>query len=133
MKYLFTCKKLVRNFIPHIMTTQGCIVDAITLEHSAHVDALKQKLQEEALEVASAQNIDEIIEEIADVQEIIDTLISKLGIDRQLLKNVKDHKASTKGSFSDGCYLKSVVIADTLPLVQKFLENPAKYPAVSME
>jgi predicted house-cleaning noncanonical NTP pyrophosphatase (MazG superfamily) len=73
MKYLFRCEKLVRDRIPELMIQQGSLICVETLNHKAHVIALKNKLKEEVLEICEAQTRQELIEEIADLSEVLGT------------------------------------------------------------
>ncbi len=128
MKYIFQCEKLVRDRIPDLMAEPGSTLIVETLNHKAHINALKKKLCEEADEVALATTREEIIEEIADVQEVLDALILKMAIDRNELETIKRTKSFKKGGFDRGLYLKQVETPIESTIAQRFLKDHVKYP-----
>ncbi len=94
--------KLVRDRIPEIMRQQGKapVIEQISGERLRL--ALKDKLVEEAEELRRA---DDITEELADVQEVIEALIEAYGLDKERLEAVKTNKRSMRGDFSEGQFL----------------------------
>jgi len=96
--------KLVRDLIPDIIQASGRTPSTTTVSGQDLVQALKDKLLEEAQEVFDAP-ADKVIEEIADVQEVIAALISLLKIDEQELKQVQLTKREERGSFTMGIVL----------------------------
>ena len=128
MKYLFQCEKLVRDRIPDLMADEHSTLIVETLDHKAHICALKKKLKEEADEVAQAATREEVIEEIADLKEVIDALILKMAIDRHEIEEIKRKKNLRNGGFDRGLYLKAVKTPIESAIAQRFLKNQAKYP-----
>jgi len=94
--------KLVRDRIPEIMRQQGKapVIEQISGERLRL--ALKDKLVEEAEELRRA---DDITEELADVQEVIEALIEAYGLDKERLEAVKTNKRLMRGDFSEGQFL----------------------------
>lgn len=94
--------KLVRDMIPEIMRQQGKapVIEQISGERLRL--ALKNKLVEEAEELRRA---DDITEELADVQEVIEALIEAYGLDKERLEAVKTNKRLMRGDFSEGQFL----------------------------
>jgi predicted house-cleaning noncanonical NTP pyrophosphatase (MazG superfamily) len=128
MKYLFQCEKLVRDRIPDLMADENSTLIVETLDHKAHICALKKKLVEEADEVAQASTREEIIEEIADVKEVLDALILKMAIDRKEVDEIKRKKNLRNGGFDRGLYLKAVETPAWSAIAQRFLKDQLKYP-----
>lgn len=128
MKYIFQCEKLVRDRIPDLMAEPGSTLVVETLDHKAHINALKSKLKEEADEVARATTREEIIEEIADVKEVLDALILKMAIDRKEIEEIKRKKSFRNGGFDRGLYLKTVETSIESSIAQHFLKDHGKYP-----
>ncbi|OYW90712.1 MAG: hypothetical protein B7Z13_14260 [Caulobacterales bacterium 32-67-6] len=75
----FRVEKLIRDGLPQMMRDQGLSVFCHRLDDAAFLTALKAKLLEEAQEVASA-GPDDLVEELADVLEVIATLIAAAGL-----------------------------------------------------
>ncbi len=96
--------KLVRDRIPEIIRQQGRdpVVEYISGERLRQ--ALKDKLVEEASELREAEDI---VEELADVQEVLDALIEAYGLDRGALELARADKKAKRGGFSEGLYLIS--------------------------
>ena len=66
--------KLVRDRIPDLLRKKGIKYETCTLSTEEYRQALRQKLMEEAQEVAEASEVN-LVEEIADLFEVIDALI----------------------------------------------------------
>lgn len=130
MKYIFRCEKLIRDHIPELMSQPDTILDVVTLDHAAHVEALKKKLQEEALEVVLASTKMEVMEEIADVKEVLDALMKKLDISPDELEEIKLAKNTKKGGFNKGVYLKTMTLPKDSDIAKRFLKEPHKYPRI---
>lgn len=132
MKYIFRCEKLVRDRIPELMAQSSTIVEVETLNHKAHITALKEKLIEEAQEVIGAASRDEVIEEIADLKEVIDALMLKLSIKSSEIDEIKRKKSLRNGGFDRGLFLKSVETPCDSDIAAWFLQDPKKYPRVTL-
>lgn len=128
MNYIFRLEKLVRDRIPEIMAETGNAVEVLTLDHKAHINALKEKLKEEVEEVFRAKSREEIIEEIADVAEVLDALALKLSIRKSEIEEKKRNKSIKKGGFDRGIFVKTVELPSDSLLAMRFLEEPGKYP-----
>lgn len=91
--------KLVRDRIPEIVGQSGNECEYVILSDAEYRQALRQKLVEEAGEVAEAQGED-LVAELADLYEVIDALMASYGIagDRVLQEQVKRREA--RGGFS---------------------------------
>jgi predicted house-cleaning noncanonical NTP pyrophosphatase (MazG superfamily) len=67
----FSCNKLVRDKVPERISKQGGVLYYKLLSHGDFQKALEEKLIEEYEELYHAQNKNEIIEESADLLEIL--------------------------------------------------------------
>lgn len=133
MNYTFRLEKLVRDRIPELMSEPGNVLDVLTLDHKAHIRALKEKLREEVEEVFNAQTRDQVIEEIADVAEVLDALALKLSIKKSEIEATKRAKSMRKGGFDRGIFVKTVQIPSDSSLALRFLEEPSKYPLLNKD
>jgi predicted house-cleaning noncanonical NTP pyrophosphatase (MazG superfamily) len=93
--------KLVRDRIPEIIRKSGstCSVETIGDDH-AFRRALRDKLVEEATEAATASEAD-IAGELADLQEVIETLIEACELDRDALRALQHQRRLDRGGFSN--------------------------------
>jgi predicted house-cleaning noncanonical NTP pyrophosphatase (MazG superfamily) len=97
--------KLVRDKIPELIRERGEKVDAIALRGDALIVALRQKLVEEAFEALDAASGEELLGEIADVQEVLLALASALDIDSRSLEQERLRKKKKRGGFDAGLML----------------------------
>jgi len=100
--------KLIRDRIPEIIKKDGNTADIIILSEESFNQAIKQKLIEEATEVANAQTRDEILGELADLQEVMDTIKQMYNINTLEVNTIQAIKALQKGKFEKKLFLKSV-------------------------
>ena len=104
--------KLVRDNIPTIIQNNDKKCKIRYLNDSDYLIELKKKLVEEAKEVQSASNKKEIIEELADVYEIISYLKQIYHISEDELSIIKENKADKNGRFENKIYLEYVESED---------------------
>lgn len=100
--------KLVRDLIPEIITQNGGDPKISILDDNKFRAALTDKLIEEASEVKNAEGKDELIEELADVLEIIETLAAFYGGSIKEVSLVKEMKKSKRGGFDKKLFLEYV-------------------------
>lgn len=97
--------KLVRDKVPSNIEYGGEIVSKTHLSGEFLLSALCEKLVEESYEVMDAADQDKIVGELADLSEIIDTILSKLGLSRDELWKRQDKKRKKAGGFKRGLVL----------------------------
>lgn len=90
--------KLVRDHIPAIIESSGKACGLEVMSEAAYWQALAQKLIEEASEVAAAQP-EELLTELADVQEVLDAILEAQGITRADLLAVQEQRRRERGGF----------------------------------
>ena len=92
--------KLVRDRIPEIIKEQdGWDVPVEVLDDTMFEQRLRQKIVEEAVELATADSETHLLEEIADVHEILDELEKLKGFTQEQVKIVQDQKREKRGGF----------------------------------
>ena len=127
----FKYAKLVRDNIWRWHEEEGHTVQGEQLTGKKLRAALCEKLHEEADEVSAADSKKELIEEIADVQQILDDLCAEENISKDELAVVQQKKATHKGGFREGRYIRTVMIPDENDKwAQYCLRAPDKYPQV---
>lgn len=129
---VFKYAKLVRDKIWSLERAAGHIPHGRRLGGLELKRALLKKLSEEAAEVplaSAAQN--EVAEELADLQQVLDDLAAEYGISKETIETAQQMKRAEKGGFREGYYIETVEIPDENdPFAVKFRENPKKYPEV---
>jgi len=102
-----TYNKLVRDKIPEIIKQAGKQCEIATLGDRDYQEALREKLIEEATEVANASP-EELIQELADLYEVIDALLIATGIDEETIRAQQKQKQEERGGFQRKIKLLSV-------------------------
>ena len=128
--YKFQQNKLWRDKAPDMLRAYGSIVQVMPLTDAEYDAQLRIKLLEEADEVCVAKNHKELMEELADVCEVVDALCKLHGISKEQLIATQTKKRQEKGGFYERMY---VTIAEHP--AGSFAESycraqPEKYPEV---
>lgn len=101
--------KLVRDNIPDIINGAGKKCKIKKLNNLEYTIELKKKLCEEANEVFEANSKNEIIQELADVLEIVDALKDIYDLTDLDIQYIKEQKANKNGRFKEKIYLEYVI------------------------
>lgn len=90
--------KLVRDKIPEIIQQSGLKCETLTFSELEYRQALRQKVVEEAQEVAVADE-QNLITELADIYEVMDTIIETYRINRELIIAEQMRRRKERGGF----------------------------------
>lgn len=91
--------KLVRDYIPKILIDNGENVEYVALKGTGLVRELKNKLIEEAYEVLQAESRKEVVEELADLEEVCIALEKKGDILKKDNNGIKTNNIQSKVEF----------------------------------
>ncbi|KAA9021139.1 nucleoside triphosphate pyrophosphohydrolase [Niallia endozanthoxylica] len=94
--------------MPAILEKNGKRYRSRILDHQEFIFELKRKAYEELDEYAQAKNQKEIIEELADLVEVIQSMAEYHGVTMQEVEKVRKQKAKSKGRFKDRVFLVEV-------------------------
>ena len=84
--------KLVRDYIPDKIESNGKVAVTRVLNDVEYKDELYKKLLEEANEVVSSKNHDETLEELADVVEVVRSIAALEGKSLGDITSLADQK-----------------------------------------
>ncbi|WP_018770498.1 nucleoside triphosphate pyrophosphohydrolase [Arthrobacter sp. 162MFSha1.1] len=98
--------KLVRDRIPEIMASAGLTPETRILDTLEYLDALFEKLIEEAQELRDA-NASQRLEEAADVLEVFNTILTNLGYTVSDVAAAATVKREQRGGFTERVWLGS--------------------------
>ncbi|MDD2913513.1 MAG: nucleoside triphosphate pyrophosphohydrolase [Candidatus Paceibacterota bacterium] len=87
--------KLVRDKIPKHIKEKGGLPETHIASNKEYWEKLKEKLQEETREFFES----EIIEEIADIQEVINAICDYKGFSKESVELVRKKKEEERGAF----------------------------------
>ena len=131
-KRIFKFDKLVRDKIPAIIQADGSVVQSQKLHGEELVEALKNKLLEEAHEVLQTKSVNELKEELADVMEVLLAIASAQNIDLAEIEQIRIRKNNERGAFADGIYISAIKVDQDNPAIKRYLSNRDKYPELFM-
>lgn len=91
--------KLVRDRIPEIILSSGNQCKTVILSDSEYCQALKEKLLEEVKEIYETKSREELLLEIADLYEVIDTFLAVHQIEREEVLKKQKQRREERGGF----------------------------------
>lgn len=100
-----TYHKLVRDLIPNIIEADGktCITEI--LDQATYLQMLDEKLTEELAEYQESK----LLEELADLLEVMRAVLKARGWTWEQLEQVRAEKAAKRGGFEKRILLKEVI------------------------
>lgn len=111
MKIVREFGKLVRGRVPEIIRKNGGYPVTRVLTRNERRNALISKLREEVGELESATITsprDKVLDEAADIYEVLITLVNEVGYVDQDLFTIARNKRMKRGSFDAGIWLESI-------------------------
>jgi predicted house-cleaning noncanonical NTP pyrophosphatase (MazG superfamily) len=131
MKY-FKLDKLVRDKILDSMKeTKQHPRGVKILNDQEYVSELIKKIIEETNEMGAAQTKDELEEEIADVQDILNNVKRVLKLSEQKIRQLQKKKIAQNGNFKKRIYIKDVGVEEDSMFYQNYNTHSEKFPVVS--
>jgi predicted house-cleaning noncanonical NTP pyrophosphatase (MazG superfamily) len=97
--------KLIRDRILEIIEEAGEIPYWKTLNKKDFLKEIKRKILEEAGELIKAKNKKEVINEIVDIQELVDVLVSELCLTKSQIKKQQRIKNKKRGGVRKRLFL----------------------------
>ncbi len=94
--------KLVRDNIPKIIIANGSTPKTRSLDDKEYLTALCNKLVEEAMEARD----NPVIEELADLLEVIMAIAKNIGYSFQQIEKVREKKKKLRGGFDKRIFLE---------------------------
>lgn len=101
--------KLVRDKIPEKIEKNNEIAITEVLDEQQYMEALKDKLFEEMLEVTNARSKKEVLEECADLLEVVESITTLAGYSKEDLEEAKRKKREKNGGFENRILLKKTM------------------------
>lgn len=123
----FQMQKLIRDRIPDLFSSDEVHFQTEILEQACYLKELKKKLKEETFEILNASTKQELKEELADVLEVIDTIIKEEGLSCEEIKQMQKTKREVKGGFDSRLLAHSIQIKEGNKEASYFTDkNPAR-------
>ncbi len=106
--------KLVRDKIPELLDKNGGETETEILSEEKYIKCLYEKLGEECKEVIETKSREDLIEELADLYEVILSLIKVKNISMEEIETTRIQKREKRGGFDSKIFLKSSNIVDKI-------------------
>jgi predicted house-cleaning noncanonical NTP pyrophosphatase (MazG superfamily) len=107
--------KLVRDGIPSIIRGVGRVADVRALDTEDFRAALGDKLVEEVAELRAAGDADAVVEEAADVLEVLLAIVAEHGATLDSIVDIARRKRVERGGFAMRVWLENADQAPTAP------------------
>ncbi len=126
----FLQNKLWRDKMPQKLEATGSIIHIKKLTDAEFNKELRIKLLEEADEVQAAQSKEELIGELADIYEVIDTICALHGINKEAIQTIQTQKRNERGGFIERKYVTIAEHPEGSYGVEYCLAQAEKYPEI---
>jgi predicted house-cleaning noncanonical NTP pyrophosphatase (MazG superfamily) len=131
-RHRFRAEKLVRNKTNERLSAKNVFMKYHIADTEEYKKLLGMKLIEEATEVITAKNTDEMINELADVLEVLHCMIAAHNLSLETVEISRQEKLKTRGSFDDRICSEYVDIDESHPLYAHYKSEPEKYPEIEL-
>ncbi|OGM27132.1 hypothetical protein A2962_03305 [Candidatus Woesebacteria bacterium RIFCSPLOWO2_01_FULL_39_61] len=126
----FKFEKLARDEIVQGIIGAGNKPTLRTLMTDEYIEELKKKILEEAMELNKAKEKEEILEELADIEEVTENILRAFGLRKYEILKIQRKKNAKRGSFKKRHYVEKVEVEDGNEWLDYYLSNPDKYPEI---
>ena|SRR3989344_4490820 len=100
--------KLIRDKIPEIIKKSNAIPKISKLSSEQFKIALREKLVEEAKELLEARTDEEILNELSDVMQLIESIVESNNLTFAKIEKQKRKKRQERGGFGMKLFLKYI-------------------------
>jgi predicted house-cleaning noncanonical NTP pyrophosphatase (MazG superfamily) len=128
MRLRFRVDKLIRDKLPAMMQAQGLTVFTRRLDDAEYMTRLKDKLVEEAAEARAADTRAELLDELADLREVMLALAEASRIAESEIEDRRLCKRGERGGFDDRVHNAAVEGDENGLGLAYYLARPAQYP-----
>ncbi len=130
MKKKFKLAKLVRDNIVPLTIRNGSSPKYRKLSNKEYKIELILKLREEITEVSPDLGREELLQELADINEVLKYLMGVLKIDNETLQKIQRKKTRKVGGFDKKHYIDYIDCDENDPWFKYYAKNPNKFPEI---
>lgn len=125
----FLFDKLVRDKSIKTLEDQGAIIHLKNLKKDKDfLEAVSQKIVEELNEVFQSETKEELISELADLEDVLDIFKKLIKVSQEEIEKAKKEKNKERGGFEKRIYIEYAEIPKTCGMYAYCEANPEKYP-----
>jgi predicted house-cleaning noncanonical NTP pyrophosphatase (MazG superfamily) len=117
--------------MPTWMQLKDVHIETVVLNEKDFTKALKEKLLEEAKEVHDAITKDELVEELADLKEVMLAIMRQHQVQESEVEKKRIEKRMQKGGFDKGVFSKWIALQSTNHEIQYYLSKKDLYPEIT--
>lgn len=130
----FRFNKLVRDKMPELYAAMNERIVSKKLTGKELLAALKDKMVEEAGEMpVESDERQALINELADVEQVMDDFKQVLGITDDEIGQAKQVKLQKKGGFSEGIFVETITLENEDEWVAYYRGEPEKYLELKLQ
>ncbi len=124
----FELNKLVRDGLrdEYERTNQNPVFRELSIDELK--TQLARKIIEEANEIRVNSRPDEVIDEVADIRQVLDDIVAIYDITEEQVKLAQQKKYDKKGGFANGVFVETLELDDSDPWVGYYRKNPDIFP-----
>jgi len=119
----YNFNKLIRSNLPERMKKEGVYLSGRPLTDEEFAKELKNKLVEEAGEVQDTHSREDLLKELADVMEVIETITSLHGITKEEIEKERLLKCQINGYFLAANFVDYIEVPITNRKVIEYLQK----------
>jgi predicted house-cleaning noncanonical NTP pyrophosphatase (MazG superfamily) len=124
----FKLNKLVRDKLRDEYARTGQLAVYTDLTPDEYKSKLLEKIVEETREIKINAPIDAITNEISDLRQAIDDLMSAYNISEEKVKFTQQLRSNLKGGFTAGVFVDTLELKDEDPWVDYYRQRPDIFP-----
>jgi predicted house-cleaning noncanonical NTP pyrophosphatase (MazG superfamily) len=128
----FRLNKLVRDKIVDFHKQTGGDAEFKVLEAQEYLAALRDKIIEEANELKLDEK-QKLVAELADIQEVVDTMVKAIGKTKKDVKLAQLEKRKSAGAFKKKHYIYTVTLPDSDKWTKYYESQPDRFTEVKGE
>ncbi len=130
----FLLDKLGRDKAEKVFADDGCKLKFhIVEDNEEYLDALTQKMVEELEEIFECETKEEVIEELADFEEVMAAFKKLINVEQAEIDAARKEKHAKKGGFENRVYMEYVDIPEGTKSHEYVMKDPEKYPEIIEE
>ena len=127
----FRFNKLVRDNIKTMLESNGCNVYAKELSDEDYIQALHDKLYEEVEELCEAESKEDVVKEIADIFQVLETICAMADISPEEILETQQKKIEKNGGFQEGIFIDYIEFPEGHKYTEYYESQPDKYPKIT--
>jgi predicted house-cleaning noncanonical NTP pyrophosphatase (MazG superfamily) len=128
MKHRFKIDKLIRDKLPDLMRQNNVAFCERVMDDEEYRKSLKDKILEEANEVFLSETPGDLLEELADLLEVIHALGTVCGLTIEQIDQQRLQKKDQKGGFEGRIHCSYVEIDSAHEKIGYYRARPDQYP-----